>query len=602
MTPGEIGTEAGRIFEYNLPSNWIFRSQEDQNDHGIDGEIEVKDVKGIAQGSEYVFKVQIKGEDRSTFINKNELLSFSLKTSKLRYYLSFNIPVILIVVEISSERIYWLSVTGNEDLITKASNLETETVQIHLPTKNTIKRRDSTSSEVLLKAVIRAWDHLAIQGVRSSIQRFSELDPSLLENRIAAMGNALYKAHHQRLENLLLRREFAEAYKVSGELIQSSIVPTADRFVAALFYRAALRAAPRQKSMTDQIGDMLNISLVLIELARKERAASLRLYSIGLARAAKFRYEMDALVANHNACAALADGPEGYIFRLEMRKEYTKVCLSLKKIIDLLSLIGSKGQYHIFYEIYFECAASLVTFRGIQKERGSEESIEFYQIWLATTFQFCLAYSFLSGNPERAERLYSLALHSSLLDSKETVALKTQLSNISPSSVEVLNTIEKNHKPRTEIDFLSLSTKEQMAYFRDTARHMGMDPEAVDDVMGQIVARALLNYDPTEILKNCEHLFVHYRPGGIVAQTLRLHSAGGMHLLACLKHKHVRGTGNLLSELYSSAHIPLHSFKESHCDSCLDCCPRAPDWKWSLAWQFNELPKHISFLEKFDAW
>ena len=34
MNAGEIGTEAGRIFEYNLPSSWIFRSQEDQNDFG----------------------------------------------------------------------------------------------------------------------------------------------------------------------------------------------------------------------------------------------------------------------------------------------------------------------------------------------------------------------------------------------------------------------------------------------------------------------------------------------------------------------------------------------------------------------------------------
>lgn len=46
MNAGEIGTEAGRIFEYNLPSRWIFRSQEDQNGFGNDGEIELKDENG----------------------------------------------------------------------------------------------------------------------------------------------------------------------------------------------------------------------------------------------------------------------------------------------------------------------------------------------------------------------------------------------------------------------------------------------------------------------------------------------------------------------------------------------------------------------------
>lgn len=49
MNAGEIGTEAGRIFEYNLPSCWIFRSQEDQNDFGIDGEIELKNENGKAR-------------------------------------------------------------------------------------------------------------------------------------------------------------------------------------------------------------------------------------------------------------------------------------------------------------------------------------------------------------------------------------------------------------------------------------------------------------------------------------------------------------------------------------------------------------------------
>ncbi|EAO4118291.1 DUF4365 domain-containing protein, partial [Salmonella enterica] len=89
MNAGEIGTEAGRIFEYNLPSHWIFRSQEDQNDFGIDGEIELKDGSGKALGKESVFKVQIKGEENSTFIHDNSLLSFTLKTDRLRYYFEF---------------------------------------------------------------------------------------------------------------------------------------------------------------------------------------------------------------------------------------------------------------------------------------------------------------------------------------------------------------------------------------------------------------------------------------------------------------------------------------------------------------------------------
>lgn len=43
MNAGEIGESAGRVFKYKAPLNWIILSQEDQDDHGIDCEIELKD-------------------------------------------------------------------------------------------------------------------------------------------------------------------------------------------------------------------------------------------------------------------------------------------------------------------------------------------------------------------------------------------------------------------------------------------------------------------------------------------------------------------------------------------------------------------------------
>lgn len=604
MTPGEIGTEAGRIFEYNLPSNWIFRSQEDQNDHGIDGEIEVKDSNGMAQGKEFVFKVQIKGEGTSNFIDNDKKLSFNLKTSRLKYYLSFNIPVILVVVETSSEKIYWISITDNEELIAKVSNVKTDSIQIHLPVQNIIKRRDPALAKNLLSSVFNSWDYLAIKGVKSSIRRFGDLDPERLEYRISEMGDALYKAHHQMLGNHLSRGEFTKVYKVSGDMLQSKIVPAADRFVAGLFYRTALRISPLHESVIDQMREMFNVSVLLIKLAHEEKSENLRRYSIGLARSAKFKYEINSLYSNHNASKVFSsDSAEGFIFRSEIYKQYSRVCISLKKIIDSLSLIGSKFQYHIFCEIYFESATSLFLFRAIQNERGSEESIEFYQNWLVTTFQFCMSYAFFAGTPERAERLYSLALHTNLHSSKERDALKASLSSISSIAIQTLEAVERSHKPIVERDFISISTEEQMSYFKDTARNMGMDPDDIKSQMGQIVSMALKNYDPTEILINCEHLFVHYKPGGIIAQTLQMHSAGGMHLLVCLKHRHVQGTGNLLKNLYlPPSNMPMPGFKKSYCESCSDCSPRPSSWEWSLAWQLTEVSKHIDFLDLFKNW
>ena len=604
MTPGEIGAEAGRIFEYNLPSNWIFRSQEDQNDHGIDGEIEVKNSNGMAQGKEFVFKVQIKGEETSNYIDNGKKLSFNIKTSKLKYYLSFNIPVILVVVETSSEKIYWTSITDNEELASKIYNVKTDSIQIHLPVENTIKRRDDALTKNLLSSVFNSWDYLAIKGVKSSIRRFSDLEPERLEHRISTMGDALYKAHHQMLENHLSRGDFTKVYKVSSDMLQSRIVPAADRFVAGLFYRTVLRIAPLHEQIVDQMREMFNISVMLIQLAHEEKSENLRRYSIGLARSAKLKYEIESLYSNHNASKAFSsDSPESFIFRSEIHKQYSRVCFSLKKIIDSLSLIANKFQYHIFCEVYFESAVSLFLFRAIQKERGSEESIDFFKTWLTSTFQFCISYLFITEAPERAKRLYSIALHTDLHSPEEREALKVNLASISPTAIKTLNAAEKNHSPIIERDFLTISTEEQMKYFKDTARNMGMDPDDINSEMGQVVSMALKNYDPTEILSNCEHLFVHYRPGGIIAQTLQMHSAGGMHLLVCLKHQHIQGTGNLLKNIYfSPPNIPMRGFQKSYCESCSDCSPRPPGWKWSLAWQRTETTKHIAFLDLFKNW
>ena len=603
MTPGEIGIEAGRIFTYNLPPNWIFRSQEDQNDHGIDAEIEVTAPNGVAQGSEFVFKVQIKGEANCTLLKGRKVVSFNLPTSKLRYYLSFNIPVILVVVEVSSETIYWLSITDSSELILKAKTIETSSIQLHIPTQNLIKRRDKKLAQNILDAVIGSWDFLALKGLKNSIKRFSNLDPQRLESNIEEMGNALYKAHHQKLENLLSDRDFSKIYKISSDLIKSAIVPAVDRFVAGLYYRIALKAAPLHQTMIDQANEIAQISMILIALAREERSANLRHYALGLARAAKLKYEIDSLMANNSAAKALNNTAEGYIFRIELHKQYRSVCISIKKIIDLLSLIASKGQYQILYETYLECVTSLILFRVIQKERGSEDSIDFFQNWMVTIFQFCLSYSFLSNDLDRAEKLYSLALHSKLFSEEERQALKIALNKITPQAHQSIINIEKTHKPKAEINFLKISTNEQKAYFRNTARNMGMDPEDPENLMGQIAARALINYDPTDIIKNCEHLFVHYMPGGIVAQTLQMHSAGGMHIIVCLKHKHANGTGNLLHLLYEpEIDIPGHGFKKSYCDKCSDCVPRATDWKWTLAWQEVEKLKHVEILKIFKEW
>ncbi len=71
MNAKEIGRKAGRILEFHLPDHWIFRSQEDQEDYGIDGEIELANESDNATG--FIFKAQIKGQKAVSIIENGTI-------------------------------------------------------------------------------------------------------------------------------------------------------------------------------------------------------------------------------------------------------------------------------------------------------------------------------------------------------------------------------------------------------------------------------------------------------------------------------------------------------------------------------------------------
>ncbi|HDT3573276.1 TPA: DUF4365 domain-containing protein, partial [Escherichia coli] len=383
MNAGEIGTEAGRIFEYNLPSHWIFRSQEDQNDFGIDGEIELKDGSGKALGKESVFKVQIKGEENSTFIHDNSLLSFTLKTERLRYYFEFKVPVILVVVEITSEKIFWLPITNNETLREKASKSnQNDTVQVHIPIKNTLVRKDIASANKILDAAIDCWDYLNIKGLKDSVVRYPIISPSTLDKKIEDIGEALYKAYHQQLDNLLSEKKYDAVFERSNEISHSPIVPAKDRFIAVLYYFQAFQISPYTNIKREIYRENFYICQHLILLAREQKSRIHRLIAFGKSRKAKFKAQLDQLHATHHSVNHFEEESlERYIFNDQTQIMYRDCCISLQKIIELCNRMTRNEQYHILADFFVDIYASILIFKGIHEARGSKETIDFLDDW-----------------------------------------------------------------------------------------------------------------------------------------------------------------------------------------------------------------------------
>jgi hypothetical protein len=74
MTPREISRTATRIFNSKLPPRWASRNQEDQEDFGVDWEIEPMLPRDQPSGT--IFKVQQKGTRKLDLINGGITISF----------------------------------------------------------------------------------------------------------------------------------------------------------------------------------------------------------------------------------------------------------------------------------------------------------------------------------------------------------------------------------------------------------------------------------------------------------------------------------------------------------------------------------------------
>jgi hypothetical protein len=115
VTNKEINRESKRIFEGLLSPSWAFRSQEDQEDYGIDGEIEITSPEDKATG--FIFKVQLKGTASATYDDQQQLIYSGASVDRFSYYVSqVKVPLTLIVCDVLKKECYWIRIQGNRQV------------------------------------------------------------------------------------------------------------------------------------------------------------------------------------------------------------------------------------------------------------------------------------------------------------------------------------------------------------------------------------------------------------------------------------------------------------------------------------------------------
>jgi hypothetical protein len=240
MNAKEIGRTAGRIFEYRLLPNWICRSQEDQEDYGVDMEIEVASPEDKATG--FIFKVQVKGQQHVNVINGGTQISFDLPVERLRYYMrQMEVPIILAVVDTSDEKIFWCSLQDSEkiaDVLGKAIKNDQKTVAVHLRSEDTLPERRIE----LLEAVERNMDWLRLHGLDRLTGSIGALlgraRDEVLEGLLNKGKKLHFEIYNQQFERLFASKNYGDLFTLTQTVIHSSTEGNADLFARKRFLGA----------------------------------------------------------------------------------------------------------------------------------------------------------------------------------------------------------------------------------------------------------------------------------------------------------------------------------------------------------------------------
>ena len=96
----QLETESRNHFQSAIPSRWVYRSLD--QDYGIDGEVEIFNEYGTATGNKFL--VQLKATDEKNIKNA---LRLRLPLSKIKYYHSLHLPVLIVKYHSPSGKLYW---------------------------------------------------------------------------------------------------------------------------------------------------------------------------------------------------------------------------------------------------------------------------------------------------------------------------------------------------------------------------------------------------------------------------------------------------------------------------------------------------------------
>jgi len=615
LTNKEINRVSGRIFEGLLPPNWAFRSQEDQEDYGIDGEIEITTSEDKATG--FIFKVQLKGTEHASYDGDGQLLYSDASVERFSYYVQrVRVPVIFVVCDIREERCFWTRVQGQpqvEAALKSAADKGQQTFTIKLSRSRIFEKTDACASMVV-EAVASATDTLTLRSLKKLsgdvVSKHLADDPDLIsaEKKFRLFAGI---ASLEAISSLMRSGDLDSALRKGRALLESSMEEPAMRIQAGVLlahaYAKNLHRTDAKNAAFDAARFRLGVADAMLRISRQPNCdPRMRLYVRAYARASRMQVNariMLALAVSENVQSRQGLTLAGPLTAIERIRATSRVMRDFRRIQIILGEALNRKFYSLvpyLVDDWLEVALPFtyaLRFAG-QKEmagacsealwQGVPLSIEVAKVMIEERAAYAVIYSI-------GLRVVGIAANDDFEAGKFIARFEQELTKERPiaGSAEIVRTMRDLLKRAANEAEQKPTMAEVRAYYEQQAAALGIDLSDPDDRIAEVIRIGLEDLDPTRVASKCRHIHLRNGPHGIPAEMLGLPTAGSKSII-CLKHGHSM-QGLKLDDVYAlfSRSMPW-SRDQVRCENCPDVSPHPEGWNWSEEWAVEQDARHAT--------
>jgi len=594
-------TQSDKIFCSQIPDEWIYRKID--LDYGLDREIEI-----VANGklSGKTLLVQLKS--LQAIDSKQNHIRYTLETDKLQYYLQRDVPVILVVVDLTSRLCYWLFV--QEYVFEKLNSLtpswrEQKSVTLEIPKTNVWSNSLDAVKEIAKTGVFYLLvKNLSNIRVETTLKWKTDLETiGVLEDLRKQMEQKKYEI------DLGLSQMYAkEGMEVRSreKLLAIYHETNADPLIRLEAISALLwHYVPTDKTENKMLFELAAEGRTLAEQIKHKPYA---LYFTGVViQTAFFKIATD-LSDQILLRKVSQDSKAGFDFMLEgfIQETWQKLSKLVRDFTSNLAEAQREKQFVIFTDLLRRSALmnqylyqSLIVWvdsKQIDDLLVAAESSLDLSLRIAKDIRWeeleCviledLARLYHFRNDVKSRRM--------VLKQCLEIAKKIGHKGLAEEVEEKYKVYEKTpfitgpkdiSRPKEE-DLERLSDEVIDKLHRMLLEAAGIDINGNDE-LAELARVGLKDRNPERVLKYCEHLYVEIISYGPIWDMVALPHTGSK-LLYCEK-KDCYNTGWRLDDIFDE-------FKQKNCVGCSYQSPRPIDWRYTYRWQKErKLPDRMTVI------